>query len=60
MKATEERIRAAEMKSAEILKKKMSFFTFCLSSIMIPEMKALVIAATNTEDLPINNKKADL
>jgi hypothetical protein len=50
----------AETKWAKSLKKALEKFINCPNGLMVPESKALVTAATNAEDLPLNNKKADL
>jgi septal ring factor EnvC (AmiA/AmiB activator) len=58
--AASERRRAAEEKKTENLNKALEKFKICPNGLTVPEMKALVVAATNTTDSPVKSRKADL
>jgi hypothetical protein len=57
--AASKRRRAAEKKT-ENLNKALEKFKICPNGLMVPEMKALVVAATNSTDSPVKSRKADL
>ncbi len=59
-KAIKERKKSAELKHSETLKKALEKFALCPNGLMVPDLKVLVVAATNASESPVNNKKADL
>jgi hypothetical protein len=59
-KAIEERKKAAELKRSETLKKALEKFALCPNGLTVPDLKVLVVAATNASESPVKNKKAEL
>ena len=58
--AAEERKKALEDKRAGALKDALRKFTLCPNGLTVPEMKALVIAASKSTDSPVKKKKQEL
>jgi hypothetical protein len=59
-KAIKERKKAAELKRSETLKKALEKFALCPNGLTVPDLKVLVVAATNASESPVKNKKAEL
>jgi hypothetical protein len=58
--AVDERRRAAEEKKTQSLKNALQKFAVCPNGLTVPEMKALVAAATTATDSPVKSRKAEL
>jgi hypothetical protein len=58
--AVEQQKKALEEKKTEALQQALKKFTLCPNGLTLPEMKALVTAATKTSDLPVKKKKQEL
>ncbi len=58
--AVKHRKKALEEKKTEALQQALKKFTLCPNGLTLPEMKALVTAATKTSDLPVKKKKQEL
>jgi hypothetical protein len=56
---TEQWKKALEDKRADALKDALRKFTLCPNGLTVPEMKALVIAASNSTDPPVKKKKQE-
>ena len=56
----DERRRAAEEKKTQSLKNTLQKFAVCPNGLTVPEMKALVAAATTATDSPVKSRKAEL
>ena len=59
-KAVEMRKKAAEQKKEEFLKKALGKFYDAPSTLTVPDLKALVTAATQSTDSPVKSKKVEL
>jgi hypothetical protein len=58
--AVDERRRIAQEKKMQSLQNALAKFTACPNGLTVPEMKALVLAATTSTDSPVKSKKAEL
>jgi hypothetical protein len=58
--AVELRKKALEEKKTEALWQALKKFTLCPNGLTVPEMKALVMAASKTSDSPVKKKKQEL
>ena len=56
----DERRRIAQEKKMQSLQNALVKFTTCPNGLVVPEMKALVLAATTTIDSPVKSKKNEL
>lgn len=59
-KAVEMRKKAAEQKKEEFLRKALGKFYDAPSTLTVPDLKALVTAATQSTDSPVKSKKVEL
>ena len=58
--ATNQRKEAAETRKAENLQTALQKFTACPNGLTVPDLKALVTAATNSTDSPVKKRKEEL